>query len=204
MNLEKLLNKIVKSNYLHAKWLNTLSYLENCGARKIAACEDPTKVREEILKHASEEFRHAHYLKKQISKVSQVSLQDYSLSNLIGGVSSLQYLNVLDLFTSKYLFKLYGYSKYEVRSLAYLLVTYAIELRAEKLYPIYEKVLRSVESNVYVKSIILEEEEHLNEMKQGLSKIESGIIHAEIICKYEELLYQKWILAIDEELKKIK
>ena len=52
----------------HAKWLNTLSFLENCGARKIAACEHPTLVKEEMLKHAAEEFRHAHHLKRQIDK----------------------------------------------------------------------------------------------------------------------------------------
>jgi hypothetical protein len=36
--IEPILNVIVACNELHAKWLNTLSYLENCGARKIAAC----------------------------------------------------------------------------------------------------------------------------------------------------------------------
>ena len=43
--IESILNRIVASNELHAKWLNTLSYLENCGARKIAACEHPTLVK---------------------------------------------------------------------------------------------------------------------------------------------------------------
>ena len=40
--LKNILPHLIAAPSLHAKWLNTLSYLENCGARKIAACEHPT------------------------------------------------------------------------------------------------------------------------------------------------------------------
>src|SRR5262245_54722675 len=90
--IKLLLEEIVFSNELHSKWLNKLSYLENCGARKIASCEHPTLVKEEMLKHAAEEFRHAHYLKRQIKRVSLMRMTTYSLSNMLGGVSSLNYL----------------------------------------------------------------------------------------------------------------
>ena len=83
---EQLLTTIVVSDELHAKWLNTLSFLENCGARKIAACEHPTLVKEEMLKHAAEEFRHAHHLKRQIKKVSSYRMETYSLSSLLFSV----------------------------------------------------------------------------------------------------------------------
>src|ERR1700733_4610834 len=99
--IEQLLTTIVASNELHAKWLNTLSFLENCGARKIAACEHLTLVREEMLKHASEEFRHAHYLKRQIQRVTSEPCDDYSLKYLLGGTASLHYLASLDLQTSR-------------------------------------------------------------------------------------------------------
>lgn len=69
--LEQLTDVVVADRTLHGRWLNTLSYLENCGARKIASCEHPTKVKEEMLKHASEEFRHAFYLKKQLSRLGK-------------------------------------------------------------------------------------------------------------------------------------
>src|ERR1700761_7439444 len=95
--LEQLLATIVISDELHAKWLNTLSFLENCGARKIAACEHPTLVKEEMLKHAAEEFRHAHHLKRQISKVSSAPMETYSPSSILGGTATLQYLKTLDL-----------------------------------------------------------------------------------------------------------
>jgi hypothetical protein len=178
----------VASNELHAKWLNTLSFLENCGARKIAACEHPTLVKEEVLKHAAEEFRHAHHLKRQIAKVSPCPLETYSRDSLLGGMTTLHYLNALDLKTSQYL-KANGLPK----EIAYLLVTYAIELRAKELYHIYDEELRKMNSKVTVKSILLEEEEHLNEMIEGLKLIPSGFEHAAFVSEIENNLCKKWL-----------
>ena len=39
MHLDTILSNIVKDNTLHAKWLNTLSFMENAGARKISFAE---------------------------------------------------------------------------------------------------------------------------------------------------------------------
>lgn len=192
-SFQEFLIQIVASNELHAKWLNTLSYLENCGARKIAACEHPTLVKEEMLKHAAEEFRHAHYLKRQIEKVSSEPMNTYSPSLMLGGMATLHYLGMLDLKVSRYL-KAAGLSKEAIKEAAYLLVTYAIELRAGELYLIYDKVLKEAKSKVTVKSILLEEKEHLNEMKEGLHQLPSGFIHAERVCVFEGELCRKWML----------
>jgi hypothetical protein len=193
--ITSLLNTIVASQRLHAKWLNTLSYLENCGARKIAACEHPTLVKEEMLKHAAEEFRHAHYLKHQISKLSLEPMPTYSSPHLLGGRATLHYLSSLNLKACRYL-KTAGFSSTTIKEAAYLLVTYAIELRAEALYPLYDEILRKTDSRVAVRSILLEEKEHLNEMKEGLKTLSEGFKHAEIVCGFEEDLYENWILSI--------
>src|SRR3984957_12933917 len=100
---QQLLSRIVAVPTLHARWLNTLSFLENCGARKIAACQHPTLVKEEMLKHAAEEFRHAHHLKRQIQKVSSDLMDTYSLSYMLGGTATLHYLSHLGLKVSRYL-----------------------------------------------------------------------------------------------------
>lgn len=186
---------IVGSPQLHAKWLNTLSYLENSGAKKIASCEHPTLVKEEMLKHASEEFRHAYYLKRQIERIFPLSMESYSTSYLLGGLTTLHYLRILDLKASRYL-KNAGIEKFAIKEAAYLLVTYAIELRAEEIYPIYDNILRNSRSPVTVKSILLEEKEHLNEMKEGINKLPSGIFHAATICAFESDLCQKWLKSI--------
>ncbi len=90
-----------------------------------------------MLKHASEEFRHALHLKRQIERVSSDPMDDYSISFILQGSETLHYLATLDLKASRYLKNL-GLSKYAIKEAAYLLVTYAIELRAEELYPIYD------------------------------------------------------------------
>jgi hypothetical protein len=196
---KQLLTAIVASDALHAKWLNTLSFLENCGARKIAACEHPTLVKEEMLKHAAEEFRHAHHLKRQIEKVSLHRMKTYSLSLMLGGTFTLHYLTALDLKVSQYL-KAIGLSKNSVKEAAYLLVTYAIELRADELYRIYDEILRKAGSKVAVKSILLEEKEHLNEMIEGLKQLPSGFLHADHVCSIESDLCKKWLEASMHDL----
>lgn len=197
--IKMLLEQIVPIPELHARWLNTLSYLENCGARKIAACEHPTHVKAEMLKHAAEEFRHAHYLKRQIERVSPILMKDYSLSRLLGGKASLHYLSMLDLKTCRFL-KEKGLSKHAIREAAYLLVTYAIELRAEELYPIYHEILQENGSKVTVKSILLEEKEHLNEMRECLDKIPFGFVYAEKICLFEADLCKRWLESISTNI----
>lgn len=167
--LKELLYKIVSCNTLHAKWLNTLSYFENCGARKIAACEHPTLVKEEMLKHAAEEFRHAHYLKRQITKIS-LPLETYT--TLLGGVSALHYLRALDCRISRELKR----AGLDVKRGAYLLVTYVIELRALELYTAYDAILREIGSKVTVRSILFEEKEHLREMQEGINPAYSDLI----------------------------
>lgn len=185
--IHDVLYKIVSCNTLHAKWLNTLSYLENCGARKIAACQHPTLVKEEMLKHAAEEFRHAHYLKRQIIKISE-PLDTYA--DVLGGVSTLHYLKALDVKLSRELKR----AKLDVRKGAYLLVTYTIELRALDLYTAYDAVLREHRSKVTVKSILLEEKEHLYEMEEGMDRPLLNFI--ERACEIEGHLYKKWLDAI--------
>lgn len=196
------LPNIVKSPTLHAKWLNTLSYMENCGARKIAACEHPTLVKEEMLKHASEEFRHSHYLKRQIKKIWEEEIVDYSTHSILGGCASRQYLNSLDIQTCLFLNRKRGLSQKEIREAAYLLVTYAIELRAGELYPIYDEVLKKNKSKVAVKSIVLEEEEHLEEMREGLTKLENGFDYADYVCSIEAELCKAWLEAVEKECLK--
>ena len=78
MKFNELLPLIINDAQLHARWLNTLSLMENTGARKISACEDPETVTYIILKHAAEEHRHAFYLKKQIEKVDQKACATYA------------------------------------------------------------------------------------------------------------------------------
>jgi hypothetical protein len=191
--ITELVQHVVSAPSLHGLWLNTLSYLENCGARKIASCEHPTAVKEEMLKHAAEEFRHAFYLKTQLARIGQ-SYEDYRRPHLLGGWAAYNYLNTLDVQTSRYLRKL-GATLPETKQLAYLLVTYAIELRAGEMYPIYQTALRKISSKVQVQSILLEEKEHLREMEEELGKIPSSPLYVAAVCQFEARVCELWLKA---------
>ena len=197
--MELLLNKLISNPKLHCFWLNTLSMMENTGARKIKRCEHPIFANEIILKHAAEEARHAYYLKKQISKIDKNACPTYESKYLIAPLSSYTYLNKLDIDTCRYLKTKYGYKNEELKYAAYLLVTYAIEVRADNLYPQYQKVLKEKGSNISVKNIIAEEENHLYEMKVQLKAFASNWEQiCSDICEIENQLFKTWI----DELKK--
>ena len=201
--LSKIVNKIVVSDEMHAKWLNSLSMMENTGARKISKYEHPVHTNIIVLKHAAEEARHAYYLKKQISKLAGDACPDYSYPYLLAPIESYHYLQMLDVEACRYL---KNKMKLEGRALkhgAYLLVTYAIEVRADMLYGIYQEALTKHESRVNVKSIILEEEGHLEEMQRMLEVFDPKWKElAADMCEVENKLFETWISAIDrKELK---
>lgn len=196
----ELLRKIISNPLMHAKWLNTLSYMENCGARKIAGCEHPTKVKEEMLKHAAEEFRHAYYLKQQINKVWEAPMDNYAINSMLGGYRSMHYLHLLDIMTSRYLRFEHCLSGSNLKEVSYLLVTYAIEMRAGELYPLYHLILKETNSKVHVKSIVLEEEEHLADMIREISKLPYANTLKEKVCHFESEINAAWLEAIEKEV----
>jgi len=193
MQLKNLLPQIISDNQLHARWLNTLSLMENTGARKISASEDPVTVTYIILKHAAEEHRHAFYLKKQIEKTGDVC-PTYAPEYLLAPAYSKYYLNQLDIDVCRYLKNELGLKGAQLRFAAYLLVTYAIEVRADELYPVYQEALDDAGSKVNVKSIILEEEGHLEEMIAQLNKFSPDWEHhAQKAVEMETRLFNDWV-----------
>lgn len=192
MNLKETLQKIVSSQELHAKWLNSLSMMENCGARKISASEHAQNVDLIVLKHAAEEARHAFYLKSQIKKTGFEGCKTYQYGELLAPIQSQQYLHQLDTAICRYLLKL-GYKGYDLKYAAYLLVTYAIEVRADELYPVYEEVLKEKKSNISVRMIIVEEEGHLEEMINQMNDyFGDWEEHATFVLNLEKQLYNQW------------
>ncbi len=202
MELKSLFTHIVNNDTVHARWLNTLSLMENTGARKISASEDPTTVTYIILKHAAEEHRHAFYLKKQIEKIEGVTLPTYAPQYLLAATHSKRYLNQLDIDVCRYLKEKLALKGAELRFAAYLLVTYAIEVRADELYPVYQEALTEAGSKVNVKSIILEEEGHLEEMLNQLQNFSADWqVHADKAVAIETRLFNAWVNQVGAELE---
>lgn len=195
------MENIVNNNVLHAKWLNTLSYMENAGAKKISASEHKEQVSLIILKHAAEEHRHAYYLKKQLEKLGGDLCKTYTNDELLTPNHTKFYLNALDVAVCRYLKQHFNLSGYELKFAAYLFVTYAIEVRADELYPVYQEVLTRAGSKVNVKSIILEEEGHLEEMLNQLKSFSNDWEkHAELVIKIEQDMFDAWISNLGKQL----
>jgi ribonucleotide reductase alpha subunit len=200
MQLQSILENIVNDNLLHAKWLNTLSYMENAGAKKISASEHKEQVNLIILKHAAEEHRHAYYLKKQLDKLGGNLCKTYTNDELLTPNHTKFYLNALDVAVCRYLKRHFNLSGYELKFAAYLFVTYAIEVRADELYPVYQDVLTRARSKVNVKSIILEEEGHLEEMLNQLKTFSPDWEkHAVQVIKIEQEMFNSWISNLAEQ-----
>ena len=197
--LSKIVNKIIVSDEKHAKWLNSLSMMENTGARKISKYEHPVYTNIVVLKHAAEEARHAYYLKRQIDKLIPDSCPDYSYPYLLAPIESYHYLQMLDVEACRYLKNKMNLEGRALKHGAYLLVTYAIEVRADMLYGIYQEALTKHASKVNVKSIIVEEEGHLEEMQKMLEVFDPKWEElAADMCAVENKLFETWISAIDK------
>ncbi|WP_430612868.1 hypothetical protein [Flavobacterium sp. JP2137] len=196
-----LLEIVVKTPGLHARFLNTLSFMENAGARKISSCEDPQTVSLLQLKHAAEEHRHAYYLKKQIQKIDPLACPTFEAAELLAAVPTQQYLNRLDLKACRLLKKHFGLSGAALKFAAYLFVTYAIEVRADELYPVYQQVLTAQHSRVMVRSIILEEAGHLEEMLTQLRAFsDDWEAIAQAVVAMENDLHTQWFNALVKEV----
>ncbi len=199
--MDEILQYVVENTDLHVKWLNTLSFLENVGARKISACEQSHSVDLIQLKHAAEEHRHAYYLKKQISKIDASACPYYETKDLLAARETVHYLNGLDLKCARFLKKEFDLNGSALRYASYLFVTYAIEVRADTLYPIYQDVLTRNKSKVMVKSIIIEEEGHLEEMIQQLEKFHPNWQqYADHVVEMETGLHINWFSAVSKEV----
>jgi uncharacterized ferritin-like protein (DUF455 family) len=197
MELKQLLQEIVAQPALHAKWLNALSMMENVGARKIAASEHPIHVDELMLKHAAEEARHAYYLKKQLKKLVESGYETYAQEGMMAPIASYHYLHRLDVMVSRYLQTALSLKGQNLRYAAYLLVTYAIEIRADGLYPVYQEVLQETGSRVSVRTIIAEEKGHLEEMTAQLTAyFGDWQLHAKRVESIEQTLFDTWMLGV--------
>lgn len=202
MDLKRIITQIVDQPELHAKWLNTLSMMENCGARKISAGENSQNVDLIVLKHAAEEARHAYFLKSQIKKTGFEGCSTYRPDELLAPIFSAQYLHQLDVTISRYLKNDCQLKGAELKFGSYLLVTYAIEVRADDLYPVYAEVLKEKNSAISVRMIIVEEQGHLEEMiAQMNSFFGNWEKYGEFVLELEKKLFSEWQIALKNDVE---
>ena len=199
LNLDDILKVVVQDHSLHSRWLLTLSYLENCGARKISEFQSIFKgqVPLSILQHAWEESRHAFFMKKQISKLGQNPDQKRSF---LGGTKAKNLLYLLDVKILKLLKENCIKKKEDLYYGAYLLTTYAIEKRADSLYGAYQKNLENNGSKINLKLIIKEEENHLKEIEEKINKNKKISLLKPKVLEIESDIFSNFLSDVEQEI----
>ena len=164
MNQEKLhhfLQNISKDAHTHAKFLNTLSFLEYIGARKILKSLQAPLLNETLLGHIAEEAYHSLFFKKLARKVCKKQFS-FEEEEMLAGRNMESYFQSLDQ-------KACEMTKNQ-KFLNYLYTTWIIEKRAVTTYKIYNQILKENKFPFTLNSILRDEDKHLEEVETTIKK----------------------------------
>lgn len=196
--LQSLVASIVAEPALHARWLNTFSYLEYVGFRKIVKSQRAETLSAAILGHACEEGRHALSLKKLAIKLGGAPFDSYQPEVLLCGEEAEAYLQDLD----KACEEAFAERPDEERArLTYGYVTLLVERRALDVYNTYKKVLGETEITRKLTSLLAEEVKHLADIEGLLQTADPAFaVRSKEFEAVEARLYQNFIDALTREL----
>lgn len=152
----------------HARFLNMLSLMEHIGSRKIMRSQSGGELGIEVLKHLSEEARHAYFFKRLAERVGGRA-DDYSERHTLVPTAAAMYVGRLDAGINRSL----GPNK--PGEVPYLYVSMIIEHRAIWAYHHYHAVLIEQGTGLSLKSVIAEEELHLPQMVERLTALGEDI-----------------------------
>ncbi|MCI0468218.1 MAG: hypothetical protein L0Y57_14670 [Beijerinckiaceae bacterium] len=196
--LESLVAKIVADPSLHARWLNTFSYLEYVGFRKIVKSQRAGELTAAILGHACEEGRHALGLKKLAMKLGGAGFDTYLPEALLCGEAAEDYFQELDRSCDA---AFADWPESERTKLAYCYVTWLVERRALDVYGVYKKALGESEIARKLTSLLAEETKHLADVEALLQSSDLEFPRrAKAFEAIEAVLYQSFIEALASEL----
>jgi hypothetical protein len=198
MQIQEILSRVVENNSLHASWLNSLSYLEYRGFRKIARSQTTENMSMDILFHAMEEVRHAVFFKKHAVKFGGDSYKNYRSETLLCETAIKSYFYQLDQGVVRILER---FGKAELHQAAYCLITWLIEERALLVYGEYEKTLRAASLDLSLAGILGEEKNHLSEMVQASRYLlEQEKVDADLFLKLESQCFHELWNQIENEV----
>ncbi len=192
--LIKILERIISDKTTHSSWLNTLSFLEYIGTRKMLKSLPAHSLNETLLEHINEESRHSLFFKRLAKKVSGKDLSFHEHEMLCSKQAE-SYFQQID-----------QKSKTLSRSntiLNYLYTTYIVELRATLVYSIYNKILERNDFPFTVNCILKEEEKHLETVMYSIKKLDPfSEQNFEEIKEYEHQIYFTLLRNLEEEVFK--
>jgi hypothetical protein len=196
--LETVLGTILADPALHARWLNTFSFLEYVGFRKIVKSQRAETLGIAVLTHAIEEGRHALGLRKIAVKLGGPGFDNYEPASLLCGDDAESYFQDLDAaceaaFSER--------PQAECTRLAYATVTALVERRALDVYGLYRRALGESDIAHKLDGLLAEEVKHLREVESWLDESDAaGVIAANDLSGCETKLYQRFLAALEREL----
>ena len=186
----------MSKDYFHARWINTLSYMEHIGSRKIIKSQDSQLIGLFTLQHISEEARHACFLKKLGDRHFPSICPTFEPQYLLGGPAASCYFQSLDVFLEEKLKK-----EKEASLLNYLYMTLLVEERAMEVYTLYQRFLREKQISLHLRPLLAEEELHLQETSHLLKKRDTLFSSRRKEWKiFENQLFLNFLMAIENDL----
>lgn len=196
--LSHLLGIIVSDSQLHARFINTFSYLEYLGFRKIVKSQHSEEIDSVVLTHAIEEARHALKLKRYAIKLGGTNFQRYAEDAMLCRKEAEIYFKFLDESVCK---SLQSFTKKEISRLTYLYVTLLVEIRALGIYTEYNKLAGSA-SSPFV-GILAEEKNHLSVVEAELKSLDRDMaIRLQEFQPIEGKLYELFVRALRSEISR--
>lgn len=188
--LLSLLEKITSDNSLHSRFLNTLSYLEYIGSRKMLKSLPSSILDKTLLDHINEETRHSLIFKRLAEKCSKKSMR-FGEEELLAGQSAENYFQKVDHYSLKFSF--------DNPILNYLYTTYAVEQRALVFYSLYNDFLKKKGFSFSVSSILDDEIKHLDSvLNQIQSKDFNWENHLDEINHFEHKKYFSFLIDLEK------
>ncbi len=195
--LEAVIASVVKDDHVHARWLNTFSFLEYIGFRKIVKSQRAEVLNRSLLMHALEEGRHALLLKKLAVKLGGQTFDFYRPETMLCPDAAKTYFRELDQGCDE---KFAHLGEMERAKLVYLYVTWLIERRALDVYGCYKKVLGDSDLAPKLNALLAEEVGHLRAVEAGI--VADDPEHASRSQEFEALeagLYDDFVDALARE-----
>jgi hypothetical protein len=141
-DLQPMIAIILRDSHLHARWLNTFSFLEYIGLRKIMKSQRAETMSAAVLGHAVEEGRHALGLKKLALKIGGAAFDTYAPESMLCAEEAEDYFQTLDHACET---AFMDRPEDERSKLTYLYVTWLVEIRALEVYGLYKAALAQTE-----------------------------------------------------------
>lgn len=194
--LLKILEKITSDNSLHSRWLNTLSYLEYIGTRKMLKALPAHILDEKFLEHINEEARHSLFFKKLAHKQAAKKKIGFTEQEMIASQAASDYFQKIDHYLGKFSFS--------NPTLNYLYTTYIVEQRALVVYSLYDEILKRKSFAFSVQSVLNDEKDHLAFVFKEIQKWDPlWESHLEEARHFEHKKYFSLLIAFERDVFEI-